>query len=262
MTPRAFAARGVRASTPDTTRSPRTTRGTTVAAYTAADVKALREKTGAGMLDCKNALVESEGDVEKAIELLRIKGQKGVAKREDRDASNGLVVVHTESGLGVMVQLNCETDFVAKSEGFVALAQQVLDQAVAVQGHRRRVPAGLRDRRQDRAGGPRRGQRDDGREDRPRPRGPAWRARTSRPTCTARRATCRRRSASSSPSTASDEEVGKDVAMHAAAMSPVYLTRDEVPGGEGRERAPHRRGDLARREQARGRPARRSSRGG
>ena len=74
-----------------------------MAAYTAADVKALREKTGAGMLDCKNALVESEGDVEKAIELLRIKGQKGVAKREDRDASNGLVAVHTDGGLGVMV---------------------------------------------------------------------------------------------------------------------------------------------------------------
>jgi elongation factor Ts len=103
-----------------------------VAAYTAADVKALREKTGAGMLDCKNALVETEGDVEKAIELLRIKGQKGVAKRADRDATNGLVAVHVDGGLGVMVQVNCETDFVAKSEGFIALAQQVLDQAVAV----------------------------------------------------------------------------------------------------------------------------------
>ena len=103
-----------------------------MAAYTAADVKALREKTGAGMLDCKNALVETDGDVEKAIELLRIKGQKGVAKRADRDASNGLVAVHVDGGLGVMVQVNCETDFVAKSEGFVTLANQVLAQAVAV----------------------------------------------------------------------------------------------------------------------------------
>ncbi|MGI4895144.1 MAG: translation elongation factor Ts, partial [Janthinobacterium lividum] len=107
-----------------------------MAAYTAADVKALREKTGAGMLDCKNALVEAEGDFEKAIELLRIRGQKGVTKREGRDASNGLVAVSVdngaEGGVGVLVEVNCETDFVAKSAGFVALAQQVLDQAVAV----------------------------------------------------------------------------------------------------------------------------------
>jgi elongation factor Ts len=90
---------------------------------TAADVKKLRELTGAGMMDCKKALDESEGNVEKAVELLRIKGQKGVAKREGRDASNGAVVSLLEGGnSGVLVELNCETDFVAKGGRFVEVA--------------------------------------------------------------------------------------------------------------------------------------------
>ena len=94
-----------------------------MANYTAADVKKLRELTGAGMLDCKNALVESEGDVDKAVEQLRIKGQKGVAKREGRDATNGAVVSLLEGGnSGVLVELNCETDFVAKGGRFVEVA--------------------------------------------------------------------------------------------------------------------------------------------
>ena len=90
---------------------------------TAADVKKLRELTGAGMMDCKKALDEAEGNVEKAVELLRIKGQKGVAKREGRDASNGAVVSLLEGGnSGVLVELNCETDFVAKGGRFVEVA--------------------------------------------------------------------------------------------------------------------------------------------
>jgi len=94
-----------------------------MANYTAADVKKLRELTGAGMLDCKNALVEAEGDVDKAVEQLRIKGQKGVAKREGRDATNGAVVSLLEGGnSGVLVELNCETDFVAKGGRFVEVA--------------------------------------------------------------------------------------------------------------------------------------------
>ena len=94
-----------------------------MANYTAADVKKLRELTGAGMLDCKNALVEAEGDVDKAVEQLRIKGQKGVAKREGRDATNGAVVSLLEDGTsGVLVELNCETDFVAKGGRFVEVA--------------------------------------------------------------------------------------------------------------------------------------------
>lgn len=102
-----------------------------MANYTAADVKKLREATGAGMMNCKNALEEANGDHEKAVELLRLKGLKGVAKREGRDASNGLVAAHTESGAGVLVELNCETDFVAKGDKFQALADQVLQVAVA-----------------------------------------------------------------------------------------------------------------------------------
>ncbi len=99
-------------------------------AVTAADIKKLREATGAGMTDCKTALVDSGGDYDKAIEFLRIKGLKGVAKREGRAASNGLVtaVLSGTTG-GTMLELNCETDFVAKGERFQALAAQVIDAA-------------------------------------------------------------------------------------------------------------------------------------
>jgi elongation factor Ts len=103
-----------------------------MAEFSAADVKRLREQTGAGMMDCKKALVESDGDFEKAVEFLRVKGLKGVAKREGREASNGLVAAHVEDGFGTLVEINCETDFVAKGERFQALAQQVLEQAVKV----------------------------------------------------------------------------------------------------------------------------------
>ncbi|MFC5380375.1 translation elongation factor Ts [Aquipuribacter nitratireducens] len=99
--------------------------------YTAADIKALRERTGAGMLDVKKALDEAEGDTAKAVDILRVKGLKGVTKREGRSASNGLVAAHVEGGTGVLVEVNCETDFVAKGETFQALAQQVLDAAVS-----------------------------------------------------------------------------------------------------------------------------------
>jgi elongation factor Ts len=103
-----------------------------MAEFSAADVKRLREQTGAGMMDCKKALVESDGDYERAVEFLRVKGLKGVAKREGRTASNGLVAAHVEDGFGTLVEINCETDFVAKGERFQQLAQQVLDQAVKV----------------------------------------------------------------------------------------------------------------------------------
>jgi len=102
-----------------------------MANYSAADVKRLREQTGAGMLDCKNALVENEGDFDKAVEYLRVKGLKGVAKREGRNASNGLVAAYVEDGVGELVELNCETDFVAKSAPFQALADTVLAQIAA-----------------------------------------------------------------------------------------------------------------------------------
>ncbi|MCX5194081.1 translation elongation factor Ts [Streptomyces sp. NBC_00249] len=98
-----------------------------MANYTAADVKKLRELTGAGMLDCKNALVEAEGDVTKANEILRVKGLKGVAKREGRSAENGAVtsLIAADATSGVLLELKCETDFVAKSEKFLAVADEL-----------------------------------------------------------------------------------------------------------------------------------------
>jgi elongation factor Ts len=93
-----------------------------MADFTAADVKKLRDLTGSGMLDCKNALTESGGDLDKAVELLRIKGAKDVGKRAGRTAANGLIA-HSGNAL---LELNCETDFVAKNEDFIALAQQLV----------------------------------------------------------------------------------------------------------------------------------------
>ncbi len=95
-------------------------------AYTAEDVKKLREATAAGMLDCKKALDEANGDYDKAVEIIRVKGLKGVTKREGRTTSNGLVVARASSNLGVMLELNCETDFVAKGERFQELADELI----------------------------------------------------------------------------------------------------------------------------------------
>jgi elongation factor Ts len=98
---------------------------------TAADVNKLRQQTGAGMMDCKKALVEANGDFEQAIDLLRKKGQKVAAKRGDREANEGLVLAKTDDGKhGVMIVLNCETDFVAKNEEFGKLANTILDVAL------------------------------------------------------------------------------------------------------------------------------------
>ena len=102
-----------------------------MANYTAADIKALREATGAGMMDVKKALEEADGDAAKATEILRVKGLKGVTKREGRSASNGLVTAHVDGGVGTLVEVNCETDFVAKGAKFIELAGEVLDAAVA-----------------------------------------------------------------------------------------------------------------------------------
>ncbi|MEU8569902.1 translation elongation factor Ts [Streptomyces pathocidini] len=98
-----------------------------MANFTAADVKKLRELTGAGMMDCKKALDEAEGNVDKAVEILRVKGQKGVAKREGRSAENGAVValIADDKKSGVLVELKCETDFVAKGDKFVAVADAI-----------------------------------------------------------------------------------------------------------------------------------------
>ncbi|MEE6272712.1 translation elongation factor Ts [Georgenia wangjunii] len=106
-----------------------------MANYTAADIKALREKTGAGMLDVKKALDEADGNAEKALEIIRVKGLKGVAKREDRSASDGLVAIEVVADgageAGVLVEVNSETDFVAKNQTFISLAERVLAAAVS-----------------------------------------------------------------------------------------------------------------------------------
>jgi len=91
-----------------------------------ADIKALRERLGTGMVDTKNALVEAEGDFEKAVEILRLKGAKGNAKRADRSTSEGLIAAVESATATTMIELACETDFVAKSDKFVALGNKVL----------------------------------------------------------------------------------------------------------------------------------------
>jgi elongation factor Ts len=103
-----------------------------MANYTSADIKALRESTGSGMMDVKRALDEADGDHAKATEILRVKGLKGVTKREGRSAMNGLVAAKSGNGVGTLLEVNCETDFVAKGERFIALADRVLAQAVTV----------------------------------------------------------------------------------------------------------------------------------
>ncbi len=104
-----------------------------MATFSMEDLKALREKLGTGMVDTKNALVEADGDVEKAIEILRLKGAKGNAKRADRSTSEGLIAVVESATAVTMIELACETDFVAKNDKFIALADQVV-QALADSG--------------------------------------------------------------------------------------------------------------------------------
>jgi len=199
-------------------------------AVTAADVKRLRELTGAGMMDCKKALEEAEGDFEKAVEILRGKGAKGVNKRAERTASNGLVTSYIEgTSHGVLLELNCETDFVAKTEDFQQMAadvsafvaakqpadigellgleieadktiQQLLDEANATMGEKIEI------RRFERFS--------DGyvtvylhKHDPALPPSVGALVETD----------------------VDNEEVAKNVAQHIAAMSPLYLSREDVP---------------------------------
>lgn len=203
-----------------------------MANYTAADIKALRERTGAGMLDVKKALDEADGNVEKAVEIIRVKGLKGIAKREGRSASDGLVAIDItdspEGQTGVLVEVNSETDFVAKNAKFIALADTVLAAAVAsgasdvesllaadaggstVQAAVEEAAATIGEkivvRRVARVSGE---------------KVTAYLHRTNKdlpPQVGVLVA-----------GDAKGEAVAKDVAMHIAAYSPLYLTRDEVP---------------------------------
>ena len=112
-----------------------------MAAISAKDVKKLRDLTGAGMMDCKKALVEADGDTDKAIEYLRKKGQKMAGKRADRDAKEGVVIALTSANInnGVIIRLGCETDFVAKGDSFIALGNSMAELAL------KKLPASLED---------------------------------------------------------------------------------------------------------------------
>jgi elongation factor Ts len=112
-----------------------------MANITAAEVNKLRQITGSGMMDCKNALVEAEGDIEAAIDILRKKGMKVANKRADRDANEGIVMAETtaDNGFGAVIMLNCETDFVAKNEEFQKLASDIMKLAIS------QKPASLED---------------------------------------------------------------------------------------------------------------------
>jgi elongation factor Ts len=103
-----------------------------MANFSAADIKRLRDLSGAGMMDCKNALTEADGNIDEAIEFLRKKGVKDAGKRADRTAANGLVIAELEgTSAGVLIELNCETDFVAKNDGFQELAAKIAKAAIA-----------------------------------------------------------------------------------------------------------------------------------
>jgi elongation factor Ts len=102
-----------------------------MASISSADIKRLRDLSGAGMMDCKNALAEADGNIDDAIEILRKKGIKDAGKRADRTAANGLVIAQLDgTSAGVLVELNCETDFVAKNDGFQELASKIAQAAI------------------------------------------------------------------------------------------------------------------------------------
>ncbi|WP_024288822.1 translation elongation factor Ts [Cellulomonas sp. KRMCY2] len=203
-----------------------------MANYTAADIKALRERTGAGMLDVKKALDEADGDAEKALEIIRVKGLKGVSKREGRATSDGLVAANiadvAAGQTGVLVELNSETDFVAKSPNFIALADKVLASAVAagtddvaailaseVDG---RTVAQMIDETAATLGEK------------------LVLRRVARITAPKVTVYLHKVNKDLPPQVgvligtdAAGAEVAKDIAMHTAAYSPIYLTRDDVP---------------------------------
>jgi len=197
---------------------------------TSADVKRLRDATGAGMMDCKNALTDAGGDFEKAVELLRLKGVKDVAKRATRTAANGLIAAALDgTSAGVLVELNCETDFVAKTDLFQAVAADIAAAALAHRPGDRLALLGLEVRPGvtaqqliDETGASLKEKLELGRH-----------ALLEGGYVTS----YLHRSDRALPPTvgvlvqleAPNEQVGKDVAQQIAAMRPQYVTRDQVP---------------------------------
>ena len=201
-----------------------------MANYTAADVKRLREQTGAGMMDCKNALVEANGDYEAAVDALRIKGAKDVTKRAQRTAGQGLVTAVLDgTSAGVLLELNCETDFVAKTDLFQEIAGDIAKAALAAGSDDRLAVLGLEVRPGhstqeliDEAGATLKEKLELGRF-----------ARFEGGYVTS----YLHKSDPGLPPTlgvlvqldAPSAEVGQDIAHQVAAMRPRYVTRDEVP---------------------------------
>ncbi|MDO5701555.1 MAG: translation elongation factor Ts [Bowdeniella nasicola] len=198
-----------------------------MAKYTAADIKALREKTGAGMLDVKKALDEADGDAEKAHEIIRVKGLKGIAKREGRSTSEGVVATDIRPGeggqVGTMVEINCETDFVAKSGPFIEIAEKAAAYAAE---NNVTSPEGLTD-----------GDFGQTFTDATAPLGEKIVIRRVARVSGEHVEVYLHRTAKDLPPQvgvliATDEkgaEVAHDVAMHIAAFSPKYLSREDVP---------------------------------
>jgi elongation factor Ts len=206
-----------------------------MANYTAADIKALRERTGAGMLDVKKALDEADGNAEKALEIIRVKGLKGVAKREGRSTSEGLVDLvvqpstEVEGEVGTVLELNSETDFVAKSDPFIALAKQVLTAA---------ADAGARDA--DAALGVETGNGETVQQvidNTAATLGEKIVLRRVERVAGEKVTSYLHRTAKDLPPSigvlvatdAAGAAVAKDIAQHVAALSPTYLSRDDVP---------------------------------
>ncbi|GAA1488577.1 translation elongation factor Ts [Brachybacterium sacelli] len=198
-----------------------------MAKYTAADIKEIRESTGAGMLDVKKALDEADGDRAKAIEVIRVKGLKGIAKRESRTASEGLIAVDirdSEDGrTGTLVELNCETDFVAKNDKFVALGDEAVAAAVESGAEEPEDLAGTEFGEALTTAGASMGEK-------------ILVRRIGRVSGEAVTSYMHRTNKDLPPQVgvlvASDSaaaEVARDVAMHIAAFSPAYLSREEVP---------------------------------
>ena len=198
-----------------------------MANYTAADVKRLRELTGAGMLDCKNALADSDGDFDKAVEVLRIKGAKDVGKRAERATAEGLVAAKD----GALIELNSETDFVAKNAEFQELADKVVAAALAAKAadvdalkaaHISADPAARRSSRPSPTCRPRSARSSNC-------VAPPISTAPSRPTCTSGRRTCRPPWVCSSSTPVTDKDAAHSVALQIAALKAKYLTRDDVP---------------------------------
>ena len=202
-----------------------------MANFSAADVKRLREQTGAGMMDCKNALTEADGDLEAAIELLRLKGAKDVNKRATRTAANGLVAAELDgTQAGVLIELNCETDFVAKTDLFQQAAAQIAKTAISAKAADRLTllttevrPGTTVEQLIDEASASLKEKLELGR--------------FARLEGGYVKSYLHRSDAALPPTVgvliqldAPAEQAGKDVAQQVAAMRPQYVTRDQVPG--------------------------------